>query len=169
MARLALANAVVPEMIRQGWVRIINVTTRLGTMLNAGSPTYGPSKAALEALSAIMAKDLDGTGVTVRGIRRERILAAQSVQARCRSLNSAGRGLAARDKPSALLEEILDTLSPQELGRLPESVWALPDFMPSPTTPRRERDYRERENPKAFEPPTGKQTAEPARRLEYLS
>jgi NAD(P)-dependent dehydrogenase (short-subunit alcohol dehydrogenase family) len=33
--------------------------------LNAGSPTYGPSKAALEALSAIMAKDLAGTGVTV--------------------------------------------------------------------------------------------------------
>jgi hypothetical protein len=62
---LALANAVVPEMMRQGWGRIVNVTTSLGTMLNAGSPTYGPSKAALEALSAIMAKDLDGTGVTV--------------------------------------------------------------------------------------------------------
>jgi len=29
------------------------------------SPTYGPSKAALEALSAIKAKDLEGTGVTV--------------------------------------------------------------------------------------------------------
>ena len=64
-APFALANAVVPEMMRQGWGRIINVTTSLGTMLNAGSPTYGPSKAALEALSAIMAKDLDGTGVTV--------------------------------------------------------------------------------------------------------
>ena len=64
-APLALTNAVVPEMMRQGWGRIINVTTSLGTMLNAGSPTYGPSKAALEALSAIMAKDLDGTGVTV--------------------------------------------------------------------------------------------------------
>jgi NAD(P)-dependent dehydrogenase (short-subunit alcohol dehydrogenase family) len=64
-APLALANAVVPEMMREGWGRIINVTTSLGTMLNAGSPTYGPSKAALEALSAIMAKDLDGTGVTV--------------------------------------------------------------------------------------------------------
>jgi NAD(P)-dependent dehydrogenase (short-subunit alcohol dehydrogenase family) len=61
----ALANAVVPEMMREGWGRIVNVTTSLGTMLNAGSPTYGPSKAALEALSAIMAKDLDGTGVTV--------------------------------------------------------------------------------------------------------
>jgi NAD(P)-dependent dehydrogenase (short-subunit alcohol dehydrogenase family) len=64
-APLALANAVVPEMMRQGWGRIINITTSLGTMLSAGSPTYGPSKAALEALSAIMAKDLDGTGVTV--------------------------------------------------------------------------------------------------------
>jgi NAD(P)-dependent dehydrogenase (short-subunit alcohol dehydrogenase family) len=64
-APLALTNAVVPEMMRQDWGRIVNVTTSLGTMLNAGSPTYGPSKAALEALSAIMAKDLDGTGVTV--------------------------------------------------------------------------------------------------------
>src|SRR6516162_10074759 len=64
-APLALTNAVVPEMMRQGWGRIVNVTTSLGTMLNAGAPTYGPSKAALEALSAIMAKDLDETGVTV--------------------------------------------------------------------------------------------------------
>jgi len=64
-APLALANAVAPEMMRQGWGRIVNVTTSLGTMLNAGAPTDGPSKAALEALSAIMAKDLEGTGVTV--------------------------------------------------------------------------------------------------------
>jgi NAD(P)-dependent dehydrogenase (short-subunit alcohol dehydrogenase family) len=65
-APLALTNTVVPEMIHQGWGRIVSVTTSLGTMLNAGNPTYGPSKAALEALSAIMAKDLDGTGVTVK-------------------------------------------------------------------------------------------------------
>ena len=64
-APLALANAVVPEMMRQGWGRIVNVTTSLGTMINPGFPTYGPSKAAFEALSAIMAKDLGGTGVTV--------------------------------------------------------------------------------------------------------
>jgi NAD(P)-dependent dehydrogenase (short-subunit alcohol dehydrogenase family) len=57
---LALANAVVPEMMLQSWGWIVNVTTSLGTMINAGYPTYGPSKAALEALSAIMAKDLDG-------------------------------------------------------------------------------------------------------------
>ena len=64
-APLTLTNAVVPEMMSQGWGRIVNVTTSLGTMINPGFPTYGPSKAALEALSAIMAKDLDGTGVTV--------------------------------------------------------------------------------------------------------
>jgi NAD(P)-dependent dehydrogenase (short-subunit alcohol dehydrogenase family) len=58
-APLALTNAVVPEMMRQDWGRIVNVTTSLGTMLNAGSPTYGPSKAALEALSAIMAHHAD--------------------------------------------------------------------------------------------------------------
>ncbi len=64
-APLALTNAVVHEMVGRGWGRIVNVTTSLGTMLNAGSPTYGPSKAALEAMSAIMAKDLADTGVTV--------------------------------------------------------------------------------------------------------
>ena len=64
-APLALATAVVPDMVDSHWGRIVNVTTSLGTMIRSGSPTYGPSKAALEALSAIMAKDLDGTGVTV--------------------------------------------------------------------------------------------------------
>ena len=64
-APLTLANAVVPEMTRRAWGRIVNVTTSLGTMIGAGFPTYGPSKAALEALSAIMAKDLAGSGVTV--------------------------------------------------------------------------------------------------------
>src|ERR1051326_6826493 len=64
-APMELSRAVVHEMMRQGWGRIVNVTTSLGTMIREGSPTYGPSKAALEAFSAIMAKDLAGTGVTV--------------------------------------------------------------------------------------------------------
>lgn len=64
-APMALSRALVHDMMRQRWGRIVNVTTSLGTMIRGGSPTYGPSKAALEAFSAIMAKDLDGTGVTV--------------------------------------------------------------------------------------------------------
>jgi NAD(P)-dependent dehydrogenase (short-subunit alcohol dehydrogenase family) len=64
-APMALSRALVHDMMRQKWGRIVNVTTSLGTMIRGGSPTYGPSKAALEAFSAIMAKDLAGTGVTV--------------------------------------------------------------------------------------------------------
>jgi NAD(P)-dependent dehydrogenase (short-subunit alcohol dehydrogenase family) len=64
-APMALSRALVHDMVRQKWGRIVNVTTSLGTMIRDGSPTYGPSKAALEAFSAIMAKDLAGTGVTV--------------------------------------------------------------------------------------------------------
>jgi NAD(P)-dependent dehydrogenase (short-subunit alcohol dehydrogenase family) len=64
-APMALSRALVHAMMAQKWGRIVNVTTSLGTMIREGSPTYGPSKAALEAFSAIMAKDLAGTGVTV--------------------------------------------------------------------------------------------------------
>ena len=64
-APMALSRGLVHDMIRQKWGRIVNVTTSLGTMIREGAPTYGPSKAALEAFSAIMAKDLAGTGVTV--------------------------------------------------------------------------------------------------------
>jgi NAD(P)-dependent dehydrogenase (short-subunit alcohol dehydrogenase family) len=64
-APMALSRALVQDMMRQKWGRIVNVTTSLGTMIRDGSPTYGPSKAALEAFSAIMAKDLAGSGVTV--------------------------------------------------------------------------------------------------------
>jgi NAD(P)-dependent dehydrogenase (short-subunit alcohol dehydrogenase family) len=64
-APMALSRALVHDMMRQKWGRIVNITTSLGTMIRDGSPTYGPSKAALEAFSAIMAKDLAGSGVTV--------------------------------------------------------------------------------------------------------
>ena len=64
-APMALSRALVHDMMRRKWGRIVNITTSLGTMIRDGAPTYGPSKAALEAFSAIMAKDLAGSGVTV--------------------------------------------------------------------------------------------------------
>jgi NAD(P)-dependent dehydrogenase (short-subunit alcohol dehydrogenase family) len=60
-----LCVAVTPGMMARGWGRIVNVTTSLETMIRPGMSPYGASKAATEALSAIMAKDLQGTGVTV--------------------------------------------------------------------------------------------------------
>jgi 3-oxoacyl-[acyl-carrier protein] reductase len=59
------SRAVVPHFLKQGWGRIVNVTTSFDTMLEEGFSPYGPSKAALEAQSAIWAKDLAGTGVSL--------------------------------------------------------------------------------------------------------
>ncbi len=59
-----MATAAVPHMLERGSGRIINVTTSLGTMYMKGSGAYGPSKAASEANTCIMAQDLEGTGVT---------------------------------------------------------------------------------------------------------
>lgn len=63
-----LSRAVAEPMIRKGWGRIITNTTSLGTMLRGGWTPYGPTKASAEALSSVMAADLEGTGVTVNVI-----------------------------------------------------------------------------------------------------
>lgn len=60
-----MSRMVVPHMMREGWGRIVNVTTSLGTMLRSGSAPYGPSKAAAEAMTAIMAAELEKMGITV--------------------------------------------------------------------------------------------------------
>jgi NAD(P)-dependent dehydrogenase (short-subunit alcohol dehydrogenase family) len=60
-----LTRATVPGMRERGWGRIINVTTSFFTMLRGKFQPYGPSKAALEAMSAGHAAEFAGTGVTV--------------------------------------------------------------------------------------------------------
>jgi NAD(P)-dependent dehydrogenase (short-subunit alcohol dehydrogenase family) len=59
-----MTRAVAPHLIAAGWGRIVNVTTSLSTMVMQGMSPYGAAKAALEAATAIFAKDLAGTGVT---------------------------------------------------------------------------------------------------------
>ncbi len=59
-----MSHAVAPYLVEQGHGRIIGVTTSMDTMWRKGGAPYGPSKAGHEALVAIMAQDLEGTGVT---------------------------------------------------------------------------------------------------------
>lgn len=63
-----MAKAVTPKLVEQKWGRIVNVVTSFFTMLMEGFSPYGPSKAGLEAATAIWAKDLAGTGVTVNAL-----------------------------------------------------------------------------------------------------
>ena len=59
-----MTQAVMPHLLTQDWGRIVNVTTSLDTMTNYTNGAYGPSKAGAEALAAMIAGGVDGTGVT---------------------------------------------------------------------------------------------------------
>jgi 3-oxoacyl-[acyl-carrier protein] reductase len=63
-----MARAVAPRLVAAGWGRIINHVTSYRTMVRSGEHPYGPSKAALEAMTTVWASDLAGTGVTVNAI-----------------------------------------------------------------------------------------------------
>jgi NAD(P)-dependent dehydrogenase (short-subunit alcohol dehydrogenase family) len=60
-----LARAVAPMMAGAGQGKIINVSVNESTTRRAGFTPYGPSRAATDSLSHVMAADLAGTGVTV--------------------------------------------------------------------------------------------------------
>ena len=60
-----VARAVVPPMLAAGHGKIVNISVNEATMRRRGFTPYGPSRAATDALSAIMAADLAGTGIDV--------------------------------------------------------------------------------------------------------
>lgn len=60
-----VSREIVPSMVEHGFGKVVNVTINRDTMTRRGFVPYGPSRAASEALSEIMARDLEGTGVTV--------------------------------------------------------------------------------------------------------
>jgi NAD(P)-dependent dehydrogenase (short-subunit alcohol dehydrogenase family) len=64
VAAFLMTRAALPGMLKQGWGRIINVTTSLDTMYRAFMQPYGGSKAANEAHLLAIAQELEGTGVT---------------------------------------------------------------------------------------------------------
>jgi NAD(P)-dependent dehydrogenase (short-subunit alcohol dehydrogenase family) len=60
-----MARAAVPQMLKQRYGKIINISTSDQTMVRRGYAPYGPSKAFLEAASRVWAADLAGLGVDV--------------------------------------------------------------------------------------------------------
>ena len=59
-----MVKASIGYMLQQRWGRIIGVTTSIDSMYKQGMCPYGPSKASHEALVALMASELENTGVT---------------------------------------------------------------------------------------------------------
>jgi NAD(P)-dependent dehydrogenase (short-subunit alcohol dehydrogenase family) len=62
-APTTITRAVVPYMKQGGWGRIVNNTTSYLTMMRV--IPYGTVKATFEAISAVWAKELEGSGITV--------------------------------------------------------------------------------------------------------
>jgi gluconate 5-dehydrogenase len=60
-----VASAVVPRMLDAGGGRVVNVSMNESTMVRRGFVPYGPSGAAVEALSRVMAADLAHSPVRV--------------------------------------------------------------------------------------------------------
>jgi NAD(P)-dependent dehydrogenase (short-subunit alcohol dehydrogenase family) len=60
-----VARAIVPRMLAKGGGRVITISMSEQTMTRQGFVPYGPSGAAVEAMSRVMAADLAGTSVTV--------------------------------------------------------------------------------------------------------
>jgi gluconate 5-dehydrogenase len=60
-----MARAVVPLMLEHGGGRLVTISMNEATMVRRGFVPYGPSGAAVEALSRVMAADLAGSAVTV--------------------------------------------------------------------------------------------------------
>jgi len=65
-----MAQAFAPEMRARGWGRIVNVSSGAGSLasMGAGTPAYATSKAALNALTRVLAGELQGTGVLVNAV-----------------------------------------------------------------------------------------------------
>jgi NAD(P)-dependent dehydrogenase (short-subunit alcohol dehydrogenase family) len=64
---LRVANCFVPLMKQAGWGRIVNVSSGMGGVaeMGGGSPGYRISKAGLNAVTRMLAVELEGTGILV--------------------------------------------------------------------------------------------------------
>lgn len=60
-----MSRACVPHMISKGFGKVINISTSDPTMVRKGYSPYGPSKAAMEAMSKVWSQDLEGKGVDI--------------------------------------------------------------------------------------------------------
>lgn len=68
LAALRVTNLVLPAMRAARWGRIINISSLAATMAPAAGPDYAACKAALNAMTASMAKAVADDGVTVNAV-----------------------------------------------------------------------------------------------------
>ncbi len=70
LGALMVANAVVPLMRRNGYGRVVNVSSGMGQLseMDGGYPGYRISKSALNAVTVILARELEDTDIKVNSV-----------------------------------------------------------------------------------------------------
>ncbi len=69
-APVALCHELVPIMVERGWGRVVNVSSSAGQLSSMSdyAPSYSASKAALNALTRLLADAVKGSGVLVNAV-----------------------------------------------------------------------------------------------------
>lgn len=68
MSAVRCSRRVLPGMLERGRGRIVNVSSSAGKRPSARWPAYAPTKAALQALTIVLADEVAGSGVTVNAV-----------------------------------------------------------------------------------------------------
>lgn len=132
LAAVRMATRVLPNMRQAKWGRIINISSLAATMPPPSSPDYSASKAAINAMTASMAKAVAADGVTVNAVSPGTIHSA-TLDTRFREV-ATGHGLK-RDAPWEEVERVVLPMFAQvpvgRVGQLDEIADAIA-FLASP-------------------------------------
>ena len=105
LAALRITTRLLPGMRLAGWGRVINISSMAATMPPPSMPDYAAAKAAINAMTASMAKAVGGDGVTVNAVSPGMIHSA-ALDRQFREV-AAAQGLADRDAPWEEIERVL--------------------------------------------------------------
>jgi NAD(P)-dependent dehydrogenase (short-subunit alcohol dehydrogenase family) len=133
LAALRVTTALLAGMRERRWGRVINISSLAATLAPPSSPDYAASKAAMNALTASLAKEAAGDGVTVNAVSPGTIRSA-ALESRFREV-AAQRGLASADAPWNDIERVVLPLFAQvPLGRTGQldEIAAAVAFLASP-------------------------------------
>ena len=133
LAALRITTLLLPGMRLVGWGRVINISSAAATMPPPNAPDYSACKAAINAMTASMAKAVAAEGITVNAISPGTIH-SMALDTRFRQV-AVERGVANMDAPWDVIERAVLPLFAQvpvgRVGRLDEISDAIA-FLASP-------------------------------------